>query len=91
MTATKLIDLSIPEARAAKMAAGREKYGPEFVGDPLEELDSELIDAMNYCAEAEGRGVYLPGMQDALRALCVQVRGAHGRAQMEHLLDGVEA
>lgn len=79
--ARKLIDMPIAEARAAKMAAGRVKYGPEFVGDPLEELDSELIDAMNYCAEAEGRGVVLCGLQDNLRRMSVQVRSAYQRAQ----------
>lgn len=91
MSGRKLISMPIAEARQVKWAAGRVKFGPEFVGDPLEELDSELIDAMNYVEEAERRGLYLPGLQDSLRAMCVQVRAAYSRAQMEHLLAEVEA
>ena len=43
----KLIHLPIEEARAAKWRRGREQYGPVFIGHPLEELDEELLDAMN--------------------------------------------
>ncbi|MGA3026957.1 MAG: hypothetical protein ABSF98_19545 [Bryobacteraceae bacterium] len=45
--AEKLIHLPIEEARAAKWRRGREQYGPFFIGHPLEELDEELLDAMN--------------------------------------------
>ena len=50
--AEKLIHLPIEEARKAKWRRGREQYGPVFIGQPLEELDEELLDAMNYAEEA---------------------------------------
>jgi hypothetical protein len=52
----KLIDLPIGEARAVKWRQGRERYGPVFIGHPLEELHEELLDAMNYAEEAARRG-----------------------------------
>jgi len=51
--AGELIHLPIEEARAAKWRRGRELHGPVFEGHPLEELDEELLDAMNY---ARGSG-----------------------------------
>lgn len=36
--------------RSAKWRRGREQYGPVFIGHPLEELDEELLDAMNYAS-----------------------------------------
>lgn len=68
----KLIDLPTEQARAIKWQRGREKYGPDFVGDPLEELDGELLDAMNYAEEAERRGYVvglIPARLKVLRAL----------------------
>ncbi len=74
----RLAELSIDEARREKWRVGREKYGRQFVGDPLEELDSELIDAMNYVDEAERQGLIDAGKAREwlidLRMLCEQVR-----------------
>lgn len=66
--------LDIDAAKAEKWARGREKYGPVFVGHPLEQLDDELIDAMNYCEEAERRGYPMEEISKALRRLCMLVR-----------------
>jgi hypothetical protein len=70
----KLIDLPISEARAIKWQRGREKYGAEFQGDPLEELDAELLDAMNYAEEAQRQGVDMGWIPSRLLGLCEVVR-----------------
>lgn len=57
----KLIDMPVLEAREAKWKIGREKYGPEFQGNPLEELHDELIDAMNYTDQAYLDSMMTPG------------------------------
>ena len=62
--AEKLIHLPIEEARAAKWRRGREQYGPVFIGHPLEELDEELLDAMNYAEEAARRGFPMAGIPE---------------------------
>jgi hypothetical protein len=69
-----LIELSIPEARRAKWRAGLEKYGPVFVGHPIEHLDGELLDAMNYTEEARLRGIDMGDIPARLMSLCVDVR-----------------
>ena len=76
MTATdmRLIDLPTDQAKKIKWAEGQKKYGPTFVGDPLEQLDSELIDALNYIDEAERRGISLPGFADNIRDMRDRVR-----------------
>ena len=51
-----LIDLPTPEARRLKWEAGRAKYGREFAGHPILELDYELLDGMNYCDEGRLQG-----------------------------------
>lgn len=76
--AERLIDLPIDQARAAKWQRGRQKYGGEsFVGDPLEELDGELLDAMNYAAEAARSGFPMAGIPEDLRRLCERVRAIY--------------
>ena len=70
----KLIDLRIEEARAAKWQRGREQYGPVFIGHPLEELYEEILDGLNYVAEAERQGFPMGSMADELRQLCKRVR-----------------
>ena len=72
-----LMDLSIDEARHEKWRLGREKYGPVFVGDPLEQLDAELIDALNYADEAERRGIPIAEVAEDLRQLCERVRALY--------------
>ena len=50
-------NLTVDEAMWAKWQAGRQKYGEEFVGDPIQELYAEYIDALNYFNEIERRGL----------------------------------
>lgn len=49
--------MTVDEACAEKWRQGQIKYGPVFVGDPLEELYAEYIDALNYFNEIERRGL----------------------------------
>jgi hypothetical protein len=72
----KLIDLPIGEARAVKWRQGRERYGPVFIGHPLEELHEELLDAMNYAEEAARRGFRWLHSRD-LRQLCERTRAIY--------------
>jgi hypothetical protein len=51
-----LIDLPTAEARRLKWEVGRAKYGREFVGHPILELNYELLDGMNYCEEGRRQG-----------------------------------
>ena len=76
--AEKLIHLPIEEARAAKWRRGRAQYGPDFIGHPLEELDEELLDAMNYAEEAARRGFPMAGIAEDLRRLCERIRAIYG-------------
>lgn len=71
------IHLPIDEALASKWERGAERYGTEFVGHPLEELDEELLDAINYVREAERQGWYMGGMDGSLRRLRDLVRGVY--------------
>lgn len=44
--------LSIDDQCVARWLAGRERYGPEWVGDaPILEAIDEVVDALNYCDE----------------------------------------
>ena len=63
------INMPTREALEAKWARGEEQYGKTFVGHPLEELDEELLDAMNYVAEAERQRWLLPGFRARLRTM----------------------
>ena len=78
--AEKLIHLPIEEARAAKWRRGREQYGPVFIGHPLEELDEELLDAMNNAEEAARRGFPMVGIPEDLRHLCERIRAIYRAA-----------
>lgn len=69
-----MTQLSIEEAKKEKWRLGQIKYGPIFVGHPLEQLDDELIDAMNYCEEAERQGYNIDFIYSMLYQLCLQVR-----------------
>ena len=73
----KLIHLPIEEARAAKWRRGR----PVFIGHPLEELDEELLDAMNYAEEAARQGFPMAGIPEDLRRLCERIRAVYGAAE----------
>ncbi len=55
-TSGPYIHLPTREALVEQWKRGREQYGPVFVGHPLEELDEELLDAMNYVEEAQRQG-----------------------------------
>lgn len=48
---------TVEDACRAKWEAGRRLYGAEFVGDPLEELYGEYLDALNYFDELDRRGL----------------------------------
>jgi hypothetical protein len=72
-----LIHIPIEEARVAKWRRGRELYGPVFIGHPLEELDEELLDAMNYAEEAARRGFPMAGISEDLRHLCERIRAIY--------------
>ena len=60
MTNDRLIDKSIGTAMAIKWAAGQQKYGPEFVGHPLEQADGEMIDTLNYIRVAVEKRIIYP-------------------------------
>lgn len=79
--AEKLIHLPIEAARAAKWRRGRERYGPVFIGHPLEELDEELLDAMDYAEEAVRRGFPMAGIAEDLRRLTERIRAIYGAAE----------
>ncbi len=73
-----MTELSIEVARAEKWERGQKKYGPVFIGHPLEQLDDELLDAMNYVEEAHRQGYvcerFASHLIDELRSICVRVR-----------------
>jgi len=80
-SSTELIRLPIEAARREKWRIGRAKYGPKFVGHPLEEFDSEMIDALNYLDEAESCGFDAGPIQSArllVLAACQTVRRLYG-------------
>ena len=79
--AEKLIHLPIEEARAAKWRRGRQQYGPVFIGHPLEELDEELLDAINYAEEAARRGFPMAGIAEDLRHLTERIRAIYGAVE----------
>ena len=55
--------MTVDEACAEKWRQGQIKYGPVFVGDPLEELYAECIDSLNYYEELERqRGLLSPNL-----------------------------
>jgi len=78
--AEQLIHLPIEEARAAKWRRGREQYGPVFVGHPLEQLDEELLDALNYAEEAAQQGFPMAGIAEDLWHLCERIRAVYRAA-----------
>ena len=51
-----LIVLPFDQARAEKFKIGRAEHGPVFRRNPIEEIDLELIDAVNYAEEAIRQG-----------------------------------
>lgn len=64
MKGSELVDLTLEQAKAAKWAAGREKYGPEWAGeDPFFEALSDATDVAVYLDEAEKRGHHVAGLQ----------------------------
>ena len=72
-----LIDLPIEEACSEKWRRGQAVYGLEFVGDPVLELHSELIDAMNYVQTASELGVQMGTMHAELHQMCERVRAIY--------------
>ena len=68
------IHLEIEDARARKWSVGQQKYGPKFVGHPLEQFDEEMLDALNYVDEAERWGFDMGSIAVELRGICERVR-----------------
>lgn len=52
----RLIDMPFDAARYEKFKIGRAEHGPVFLRNPIEEIDMELIDAVNYAKEAIRQG-----------------------------------
>ena len=50
------IELSFDVACERKFQIGRAEHGPVFLNNPLEEIDLELIDAVNYAEEGIKQG-----------------------------------
>lgn len=78
MTNDRLIDKSIEIAMAIKWRAGQVKYGTEFVGNPLEQADGELIDTLNYLKVAVEKRIIYPSeyarMERKTRKLTEEIR-----------------
>ena len=53
-----LIIHPIREACKIKWTIGQSHYGPEFVGDPIEQLFEEAVDGINYCKEGRDNWDY---------------------------------
>ena len=64
----RLIDMSVEDARQAKWEAGVLEHGPVFRHEPIEEFDLEMLDALNYCDEAQRQG-YPESRLEVLRCL----------------------
>lgn len=86
---TKLIELPVTRACIEKWIAGRADKGPEFVGDPLEELFGELVDAINYADQAEIEGFNVGEIRASLWNLAndVQLLASH-RTTANELFSG---
>lgn len=65
----KLIDMPFDVARAEKFKIGRAEHGPKFLNDPVEEIDMELIDAVNYAEEAIRQGYDVERMNNIIDRL----------------------
>lgn len=53
----KLIEMPLIRGCIEKWNAGRAVHGPEFQGNPLEELYGEVLDGLNYCEQAQLEGI----------------------------------
>lgn len=62
----KLIEMPIEEACRAKWDAGQKVYGKVFVGHPLEQLDAEFVDALNYIEEGTRWGFDFGDMKERI-------------------------
>ncbi len=85
-----LIEMPIRKAMRLKWDAGRLVYGGAgFIGDPVEELYAELIDALNYCDEAQRQGHDLVSVRRQLQAMAVDVQaiGIECRLQKQRIDD----
>ena len=64
------------QARKLKWEQGRAEHRAggtdEFVGDPVEEFYAEMLDATNYVAEMEKRGVHVPTFISASILACAK-------------------
>lgn len=71
----RLIRLRIEDARRAKWEAGRIAHGHgPFVGHPVCELFSELVDGLNYNEAARAQGYHMADIGDRLVVLAEEVQ-----------------
>lgn len=75
--------LSYDVQRLRKWREGREKYGPDFVGDPIQEFYAEQVDSGNYLEEMARQGSLLPddinALDDMVRAIVLRLAEAVAR------------
>jgi hypothetical protein len=77
-SANKLIEMPVIRGCIEKWNAGRAAHGPEFQGNPLDELYGEVLDALNYCEQAELEGIDMGGIWDDLLSIARQVQEIWG-------------
>ena len=86
-----LTHLDTDAARMLKHSEGRAYYGigRPFVGDPVLELDGEVIDAINYADEALRQGYNMGGIPAILRGLRDEVVKIHREGVREEMKTAV--
>lgn len=67
VTEIRFIDMPYEDALALKWSLGQQKYGPVFVGDPLEHLFEELLDGRHYAEKLKRDGA--PNMEPYITTL----------------------
>lgn len=79
----KLIDVPFEQSCQEKFRLGRAEHGPVFLRNPLEEIDMELIDGVNYAMEALRQGYDKATLETIifkLKDVDVLVRNLHNAA-----------
>lgn len=78
MSKPRYIDMDFDEALTAKWESGRRFHRKndesEFVGDPVEELFQELLDATSYVNKIEASGPRLQGFRTVLRNMALEIQ-----------------
>lgn len=77
----RLIEFPFDAARKIKGEAFRkshpELHPGDFLGDPFEEFDAEMLDAMNYLDEIEKRGFNVSSIKLEVRFVAERVRSIY--------------